>query len=413
MSARHPTMLLRPGALRNRRFRRARHGVVALLAVWMLVIFLLMTAWVLNYNFLVLVNRNMQQKCDAIALAAAPALLDEDLLRDYPGPAIPYQTDDFAEAVTIAEQYRQWNNQGQAKAFEVRSDDMQVQSGFVPDISGCTPYQFDTSIPLDEPFPLHNTLRVRSQRPAKGNHPVRFVLDLFHGGSGRRAADVSSSGCATLDNLLVGFKPRPTAASPVMPLGIDLAAWKTERSGGSDGNANQIREIVLRLDTPDPEASDANAALLFFDDTLDVSVLRPQMALGLFPEDLPPDGTLGPVTDAMPLSVLAMRRVDLGAYPNLNAELALLLNDLAKDGEAQRVFPVYESFADANQDGVGSVRLVGFVAASVLFAGVVDDRLTVTVEPCFIIHHTAWTVGADHPCEPQRNRYVHKLRLSR
>ena len=51
----------------------------------LLVIFILLAAWVLDWVYLVLVQRNMQQRMDLVALAGTPALLDEDLLRDAAG----------------------------------------------------------------------------------------------------------------------------------------------------------------------------------------------------------------------------------------------------------------------------------------------------------------------------------------
>jgi len=394
-----------------RRGSYGRRGVVALTAIWMLVIFLLIAAWVLNYNFLVLVNRDMQQKCDAIVLAAAPALLDEDILRDYPDPPVADQTDDFAEAVAVADQYRRLNNRIQSRALEIHGDDMTVASGYVADVTGGSSYRFDTSIPLDVPVPPHNTLRILSRRSNESNHPVRYILDLFNAGT-PRTADVRSGSHATLDNLVIGFRPSATEPSPVMPLGIDVIAWNSERASGGDSNTNQIREMVLRLDIPRPDLTDANATLLFFSDVVDFGALSTQMERGLLAGDVPADGKLGPATVASPWSAAAMRQVDQRAHPGLNDELAALLNDLAAAGEAKRVFPLCSSFADADLDGVGAARLVGFVAAEVLYAGVVDDRLTVVVEPCFIINHTAWTVGPDHGSQPQRNPYIHKLRLS-
>ena len=128
MSIRQPN-LRKPNAPR-RVPRHARRGVVTLLSIWMLIIFLLIAAWVINYNFLVLVNRNMQQKTDAVALAAAPELLDEDVLWDYPTAPVPDQTDDLEDARAVASQYRQWNNQLQSDALSMHAGDVTVESGF-------------------------------------------------------------------------------------------------------------------------------------------------------------------------------------------------------------------------------------------------------------------------------------------
>ena len=70
----------------------------------------------------------------------------------------------------------------------------------------------------------------------------------------------------------------------------------------------------------------------------------------------------------------------------------------------------------AGSDGTGTAQVEGFVACTVLGAAVIDNRLTVRVEPCYLIHHTAWTVppaAAETPAGLQRNLYIYKLRLSR
>ncbi|MHC4178986.1 MAG: hypothetical protein ACYSWU_15845, partial [Planctomycetota bacterium] len=329
----------------------------------------------------------------------------------YPGPPAPDQTDDFAEARAVAQRYRRLNNQVQSPALSIHQGDMAVESGHVADVTGSSPYRFNRSIPLDNPHPPHNTLHVCCRRLADGNHPVRYLLDLFHAG-GPQAVDVAGGAYATLDNLLIGFRPTDTARSPVMPMAIDASAWALERAIGGDGNGNNIREMVLRLDSPDNDPTpDENAVLIFYDSAVDVSVLAAQIAGGLTPGDLPLDGTLGPVTSAAPLWAVAIRQVDTSAYPGLNDDLAHLINQLLSAGELKRVFPLYDVFTDPNQQ-VGQARLVGFVAASILGAAVEDSRLMVSIEPCFIIHNTCWTTSPSHPTAPDRNTYIHKLRLT-
>ncbi|MBN2474992.1 MAG: hypothetical protein JXB62_10320 [Pirellulales bacterium] len=410
-----PRPARRNGGRRGRIRRAPRRGVVALLAIWMLVIFVLTAAWVLNYNFLVLLGRNLQQKCDAIALAAAPALLDEDLLRDYPAPPVPNQIDDCAEAERVASRYRELNNQAQSPAFRVPSSALTIESGFVADLTGETPYRFDRSIPLGDPISPRNTLHVSSQRTIGGDHPVRYLLNLL-GGDAAPAADLRSGAFATLDNLVIGFRPEASASSPVMPLAISTDAWRIERAAGDDANGNGIRELLLRLESPDQQPADANSVLVFFDGNVDLDALSAQMLLGLFPDDLPPDGRLGPATPSSPCSVAAVREVDPLQDGERNRELAGALSRLADDG-AVRVFPLFDSRGDSPEGQNGrraweQVRLIGFVAATVLDAAVVDRRLTATIEPAFLIHCTAWTAGPGDPARPEPNLYLHKLRLS-
>src|SRR3954463_12674222 len=95
---------------RNRKLEtrnsRRRRGVIAASFMWFLVIALLVAALVINWAWLVLVQHSMQERADAMALAAAPALLDEDLLRG--DPAEP--NDDITDARNAMNAYRLLNN---------------------------------------------------------------------------------------------------------------------------------------------------------------------------------------------------------------------------------------------------------------------------------------------------------------
>ncbi len=388
--------------------------------MWLLLVSLLMAAWVWNWNYLVLVNRSMQQKSDIIALAAAPVLLDEDILRDFPGllPLGPDQTDDFAEAVATAESYRLQNNHAGSQPLRVDSGDMRLTSGYVPDVTGqSAPFRFEDPRPLLDPAgppatpnPQHNTLYVECRRLAGGSHPVRYLIDNC---SPRRAVDVLGGAFATLDNLVIGFRPTATANSPVVPIAILTDAWAGERTTGPDDYpdvvpvGNHIRELQLRLAKSATDATDANAVLTFYDGTINAGQLTGQIIAGLCAGDLPPNGCLGPVTVTAPLSLPAIQWVNPVSYPGLNSDLAAALDAVAISTNPRRVFPLYEDFSGTQ------AQLVGFVAATVHGAEIdADGRLTAIVEPCFIIHHTTWTAAPNHPSIPARNVYIHKLRLS-
>ena len=62
--------------------------LVTVLVLFLVFLFVIVTAIVVNWSFLVLVNRDMQHKCDVMALAAAPELLDERLLQDAAVPQV-------------------------------------------------------------------------------------------------------------------------------------------------------------------------------------------------------------------------------------------------------------------------------------------------------------------------------------
>jgi hypothetical protein len=139
--------------------------------------------------------------------------------------------------------------------------------------------------------------------------------------------------------------------------------------------------------------------------------LPQQVAQGVFPADLPPGGTFGPATPAVLAPVLATFMGD-GGDPGTQAILAAFS---AIAGQ-KCVFPLIRRMSGVGSDGTGTAQVEGFVACTVLAAAIIDNRLTVRVQPCYLIHHTAWTVApaaADTPADVRRNLYIYKLRLCR
>src|SRR5262245_37896475 len=111
--------------------RRDRRGAIAASFIWMFGIGLMVAALVLNWAWLVLVQRNMQERADAMALAAAPALLDEDLLRDQ--TADP--TDDVSDAQDAVDKYRELNNQSGPNSLQLQAGDVKLTPGTVDDVN--------------------------------------------------------------------------------------------------------------------------------------------------------------------------------------------------------------------------------------------------------------------------------------
>jgi len=386
--------------------RAARRGAVAILVMFLVVLFVLMLTLVVNWSFLVLVNRDMQNKAAVIALAAAPELLDEHLLQDAAGPPVADQSDDRAAALAAADVFRQQNNAVGAAALTVEPDDMVVRTGYVADVTG-QPCLFDESAPQ------HNTVYVFCGRRPGGNHPVQYFADIT---GLRKAVDVRGGAYATLDNLVVGFRPLADMPAPVMPVAIDATAWTAERV--EDSNGNGIRELLLRWKAEHPPLnpqlpSEPNAALLYYRGAggADAAArLSQQVLAGLFPDDLPFwGGRLGPATATAPLPAAGTQQGD-AADPGILA-LGGVINSIAGK---KRVFPLFQEIGEPDSQGISVVKITGFVACVVMGAGVVDERLVVRVEPCFLIHPTVWTVAPDGGgADPERNLYIHKLRLSR
>jgi len=338
-----------------------RGGVVALASLILLVIMIGLSTWVIEWAYLVHVQRNMQQRTDLIALSATPALLDEDLLRDSLGAPTIDQTDDVVEALRTAHEYRELNNKVASDFFAIQHSDLQVLPGIVLDPTGQLgePF-FDSSAVLPDPFPPYNTLKVAALRSGKGSNPVGR---LIHGLFAADPVDVGSTSFATLDNLVVGFRPRLGVAAPLVPLAISAAAWETERM--MDSFANGINEMQLRLKSSVTGATGANAALIGWDGsgTVRFGDALEQFGTGVIRDHLPLSGGLvGPATPDHPLSLPATQELSLPMTLQVEAALSTLIG--AGDHRC-RVFGLY----DPAESNLSEVSLIGFVAARILDAG--------------------------------------------
>ncbi|MBN2577857.1 MAG: hypothetical protein JXB10_02615 [Pirellulales bacterium] len=395
-----PPLTDKHGARSTPRRRSRRRGAVAFLSLFLVFLFVIVTAVVVNWNFLTLVNRDMQHKCDAMALAAVPELLDERWLQDAEGDLAERQSAASRAAAEICLQ----NNEAGGDALRTEWTDVTIRTGYVADVAR-RPCQLDPSVSR------HNTAFVFCGRLATGDHPVSY---LANAAGGTKSVDIRGGAYATLDNLVVGFRPTADTPAPLMPLAIQRKAWASERD--RDDNGNGIREIVLRLEAAQPPEDpqfppQPNAAVLFYGGSADSDLLARQVAVGVFPGDLPSSGgVLGPATPAQPFGVSGTQRAD--AADLMTRTLAGAIQAIA--GE-KRAFPLYREIAKCDPHAAATVRIDGFAACRVMGAGVVDRRLVVQVEPCFLIHHTLWTRSPDpnDPANPERNLYLHKLRLSR
>lgn len=385
-----------------------RRAAVTVLATLLIVVAVLMTIVVVDSAYLISVNRSMQDVSSIMALAGAPELLDPNLLLDASGPPLPDQAASRTAAAAVADAYRQSNNAAIPALEHVHAGDVAVKTGFVDDLTGNPPLLDPTAIE-------HNTLFVYAARTTAGNHPVTYPVDLA---GTKRAIEIRGGAYATLDNLVVGFRPEAEMAAPLMPLGILATSWSSERT--QDANGDGINEMVIRLQSANPPSNgqyppQPNGALLFYggSNTSQVrsTTLPLQIAQGLFPADLPPSGQFGPAT-ALVLASLPGTQLGDGGDPGSVAMAAAFSGIVGQ----KRVFPLVQQMTGVGPDGSGTAQVAGFVACTVLGAAVVDNRLTVQVEPCYLIHHTAWTVppaAVETPAGLVRNLYIYKLRLSR
>ena len=371
--------------LRRRSLGRPRRkGVLTVFVLLFIFIAILMMMLVLNWIWLVLYNRDMQRRSDLLALVAAPELLDEQLLQDRPHD----QADDAIDAEYIVDVYRKANNRVTSPALRVNRSNVTVKAGRIDNVE----------LPHFAQTPPYNSVRVALHRFASGPNPARLLIRGF---GTPDAVDVTTVSIATLDSRVIGFRPTSTVAAPLVPLAIDTAAWFEDRCARArDSNDNNRYELDVVLRSSSGEGA-ANAALIDLDEAqpIHLAVIPDQVTDGTWPIDLT-HPICGPASPDQPLVVPALQTSPTNTRAILDA-----FNTVSDRADRRRVFPLYDG------DGGESLGLVGFVAATVLSAqniGGDENRLSVTVEPTFLVHSTAVTTTDPRVRE---NIYIHKLRL--
>jgi len=387
----HPAHNSPPQA--RRLWRSRRHGFVALLVILLLPTFVLLMSLVLNWIYAALVQRDMRRRCEIIAAAAAPELLDEQVLADKPVD----QSDDLMDVDDAVEKFRLKTNAAGPAPLELAADNLTIKAGQVVDVTAPVS---DGSLLAGSPL---NTLQVAASRGTFSSNPVNLLIRGF---GGPAAVNVSAVAYVTLDSRLIGFIPKTDRPAPIVPLGISNTAWFVDRIiGGEDcfpAGGNGRLELKLRLRSGAAGAPGPNAALLGLGgNPPNVADAQRQIVDGVLPGDVP-SGRLGPATSSSPRITPARNSATSGETATLEAAFDMVRTS----GDPRRVFPLYSA------TGGGQASLVGFVAAVVLDARDIgtaaDPQLEVTIEPVFILHPTAWT----DPSVPE-NLYIHKLRISR
>jgi hypothetical protein len=388
----------------NPAMRRSRRGAISLLLGVGFLVVLMGVALVLNWAFLAAAYQNFQDQLDAIALSAAPEILDDDVLQD---DFTESQGDDLADATATGDAVRQANADLQGARLQIDSADLAYDMRRVIDVT-----QPATKTNLVTVGRM-NTLVVEGLRDPLSNNKLEQLIRGFKNASGNNnAAELNSRALATLDSRVVGFRPTMTMPAPLAPLAIDETAWFTTRVANNDDsfNGNLRKELWLELKFNDTTGT-ANSALIGVNGVALVTANIPtQVTDMIYPADL------APATEFGPLSPAGAGQPGPAVYPGSDTSpantlaIATAFDTLATDPEPanrRRVFPIYTSF------GGGNATLEGFIAATVLevdlvAAGGGNPRLRVKVEPEFYIHPTATTDP-----DVDENFYVHKLRLTR
>ena len=366
----------------------SRRGVMVLTVMFMVIVAVLLGAFVLNWAHLIVVQRTLSGRADAIALAGAPSLLDQNLLMDL--PADPSQT--IADALTVADQFRLANNAGGSNTYLVSAADLMLTPGHAIDPTlPMTAGNFDPATPYD-------VLRIDIHRTTATGHPV---TQLVTGTWNALGTDVTATSFAKVDNRLVGFRPTSKINSPVVPIAIEENAFATGRT--SDSNGNSILELEVRLACTNAGLATANGVVIGFDGPPVQAQVASQIVQGVSPSDLPgPDHWLGPITTSTPQDFSGTSPLGGGFCATVENALTLIA---LPGGGVRVVFPIYDKTAS----GGGMYSLIGFVAAKVLSVSSDADQVKFVIEPCYLVHTTAWIDDSISVLNP----YIYKLSLAR
>jgi hypothetical protein len=399
----------RPAACSRRlkQLHRRRRGFTSVGTLLLIVIGIVTLMLVVNWTYLVLVNRHTIRLTDTLALSAVRELLDEGQLEDAPTFA---QADDIADAknaiVDPADGFLARNNEASGPSLRPTPADLTITAGRIDDasqpIAGSN--AFVTPATHKEPY---NTLRVEALRSATGLNPVQLIIRGF---GAPEAAKISSASFATLDSRVVGFRPSVAVPSPVVPIALDQSAWFKARAEGMDdsqlpngrfeldftlrsvGGSGPFNAVVVGLKRGSP---------------LNTAILPSQIENGIVPADLDSTGVLGPATPQRPLAFNASRN-----SPANVQDMADALNEIAVSTDPRRVFPIYSGLSQTQ------ANINGFIAARIINADAANvgngSRLRVRLEPEFIVHSTVVTARRDAvPSSVPENLYIHKIRLTR
>lgn len=199
--------------------QHARRGVAVAVLLVSLTTVAAIAAVAWNVGHLYLVRDQMRVACEAAALAGAPELLDEGVLRGEPNAA------DDVQAARLRAQIVATRNFADGRAVLLDLNWANAPAGDIVAGFVATPTQVLSPLQAWSGTGPVNSLRVQAHRASwRGNAATLWLGRLF----GVVDADVVASARATLDYRVVGFRPTPGAAAPLVPLALDLNAWSKQ-----------------------------------------------------------------------------------------------------------------------------------------------------------------------------------------
>lgn len=380
---------------------RARRGVVTLLLLAALALLVALVGLTVNWARLSAAHTQTQAASEAAALAAAAELLDEHHLW-----GASDLSDDMLHARHVAAYFA---HQYDVEGHEVRLGanlqnlpDGDIVMGYVPD-----PDDFRSGFHAWDGQGPVNSVMVRCGRTRWTGDPISVAFGKM---LGVPHADVATVAIASLEQGVIGFRPRMRVRAPLLPVATDLRHWSTQlgveateendqwsvdaRTGVVVNQPDGIAEMTfhytsLTCDGDMPWCSFdiirlSNSASGWSEQRLLEQAMEglSQADLELFGGELvlQSEGTLVPVEiNFSPLKMASL----LSAVTGVN-----------------RVWPLATWGSD------GSCRIVGFGAGRVVHTEVSECYATIVVQPSVLITGT----GICHRSVP-RNPCIGKVRL--
>ncbi|MCP4783597.1 MAG: hypothetical protein GY903_17055 [Fuerstiella sp.] len=396
-----------------------RRGTLTVWTLLVMVSCICCVSLVANTGYLSSLRSDSHHCAQAAALAAGRRLLTDDILRR--------SRQDF--------EVDAWHLNAQNAAIEmgqVYAADCgvpQLTPGHITIEMGAIAVAHIGRAPDSGTFPprVHVNVANHDANESSGNFVLGSLIGITHG-------IISERSQAILENQIVGFRPGPQSATPIVPLALPddptcntTHCWSTEieTDRGQDrftwddstdavrSGPDRLSELVLTIKSGDTPGGPGIAQLVSWNTQTSVKDALAQFAAGLGQQHLSADG------DGVLVFPSAAGQVPIDSGDV--RELAEVIRPLI--GSA-RIFPLYDASesalkSTAESDVAGrslhttaaNHQILRVVAARIIrLEDISDQQIRIVLQPTVLSTPTA-VVSAANETTPH-NRYVWKIRLA-
>jgi hypothetical protein len=359
-------------------YHSPRRGVIAILAVALLVLVVGLGAFAIDIGYISVVRSEIQRSVDSAALAGADALMDYDALVGAPNP-----TEAMKSSQAAVRQFASLNRVGGLSLVvppgSTNSLNSDLVIGYVPDPSN------PEKIYFDDPTRF-NAVRVRLRRDDVANGPLGLFFAPILGST---QANVVAEATALFDADIHGFKASPDRPNPkLLPFTLHIDSWNNAFSSGSDfymhddathtvtlgpDGIKELKLFPMAISPGNFGAIDIGAA------NNSTSVQERQILLGPDTSDFAyyPNSTLKLEPD-MPLELNGNTGISAGVE-----------NELLQIIGQPRTLPLYSSVTgDGTNAQFTIVAFAGITVVDVNLNGPMRAK-HITIQPCYVVDETA------------------------